>query len=264
MFQQPIDFRDESDALHAIIAPLQEADFERKTLFKDWTINDVLTHLHFWNQAADLSLTDEPKFMEFLGKVMQAMPSIGLRAFEDQWYEGIAGRELLTTWHDFYQGMADRWSAEDPAKRLKWAGPDMSVRSSITARLMETWAHGQEVFDLLGEDRQNTDRIKNIAHLGVSTYGWTFKNRRMEPPGPPPQVKLTAPSGATWEWNDADAGSSVTGSAEEFCQVVTQTRGFTDTNLVATGEAAQKWMEIAQCFAGPAEAPPEKGARHMA
>ena len=107
----------------------------------------------------------------------------------------------------------------------------------------------------------NADRIRNIAHLGVTTYGWTFKNRKMEPPGPPPFVRLTAPSGAVWEWNDSDPGDSVIGSAEEFCQVVTQTRSLADTSLNIVGETAGQWMSIAQCFAGQPENPPEPGTR---
>ena len=264
MFQQPIDFFDESAALHALVADLDDADFARKTAFKDWTINDVLTHLHFWNQAADLSLTDEAKFGEFLAKVMGAMPTMGLRAFENDWYGGLAGRDLLHTWRAFYEDMAERWANEDPQRRLKWAGPDMSARSSITARLMETWAHGQEVYDLLGVRRQNTDRIKNIAHLGVATYSWTFANRKLIEPGPAPYVRLTAPSGAQWEWNAPDERNMVSGSAEEFCQVVTQTRNIADTDLMVTGVPAEQWMAIAQCFAGPPEDPPAPGARRKA
>ena len=74
----------------------------------------------------------------------------------------------------------------DPKARLKWPGPDMSARSSITARLMETWAHGQEVYDHLGVVRQNADRIQNIVVLGVNTFGWTYATRKQTPPGPMP------------------------------------------------------------------------------
>ena len=54
----------------------------------------------------------------------------------------------------------------------------MSVRSSITARHMETWAHGQEIFDQLGFERIDTDRIKNIVVIGVN-IGWTYINRNL-------------------------------------------------------------------------------------
>ena len=48
-------------------------------------------------------------------------------------------------------------------------GSDMSVRSSISARHMETWAHAQELYDSLGVKRVNHDRIKNIVVIGNNT-----------------------------------------------------------------------------------------------
>ena len=127
---------------------------------------------------------------------------------------------------------------------------------------METWAHGQEVFDHLGVRRIDTDRIRNIAQLGVNTFGWTFGNRGMKAPGAAPRVTLLAPSGATWEWNGDNTADHVQGSATEFCQVVTQTRNIGDTGLRVSGAVAEQWMAIAQCFAGPPEQPPATGTRH--
>ena len=138
----------------------------------------------------------------------------------------------------------------------------MSVRSAITSRLMETWAHGQAIYDLLGVQRVNTDRIKSIAVLGILTFGWSFKNRGLESPGEVPYVRLTAPSGEIWEWNNPQGDNKVEGPAEEFCQVVTQSRNILDTNLKIHGAISKQWMAIAQSFAGPSEEPPSPGMRH--
>jgi len=185
----------------------------------------------------------------------------GLRAFEDKWLDGLSGHELLETWRRLYLDIADRFGAADPRHRVKWGGPEMSVRSSITARLMETWAHGLAVYDMLGTVRTDHDRIKNIAVLGVNTFGWTFINRKLDIPKPAPYVRLTAPSGAVWEWHDPKCAERVEGLATEFCQVVTQSRNIADTDLAVTGDMAQKWMDIAQCFAGPPEDPPAPNIR---
>jgi uncharacterized protein (TIGR03084 family) len=158
--------------------------------------------------------------------------------------------------------LADAYAKADPKQRVKWAGPDMSALSSITARQMETWAHGQAVFDLLGIDRPESDRIRNIAHLGVGTFGWTFINRQQAVPEPAPHVVLTGPSGAVWTWNPEQANNTVRGSAVEFAQVVTQVRHVADTQLQVTGAIAQQWMAWAQCFAGPPVDPPAPGSRH--
>ncbi len=262
MIREAVDFREESDELYELLKPLGDGDFEKKTQFKDWTINDVLGHLHMWNWAAEQSLNNEAEFDKFFAELVEEFANGGsLRTYEPKWLKGLKNRDLLEAWHSFYPGMANGFEQADPDRRVKWAGPEMSVRSSIAARMMETWAHGQEVYDLLGVVRNNTDRIKNVALLGIKTFGFTFKNRGLEAPGTKPYVTLTAPSGDTWEWNEPSETCRVEGDAVEFCQVVTQVRNVADTSLKVIGEEAKEWMSIAQCFAGPAENPPEPGTR---
>jgi uncharacterized protein (TIGR03084 family) len=262
MLQHATDFREESDVLAALLDPLGEADWARATKFKNWFVDDVIAHLHFFNHAADLALRDPAAFDTLLVALMTAIgDGSGHLAFTHDWLEGTRGRALYDAWRGFYPEMTERFGAADPEARVKWAGPDMSVRMSITARQMETWAHGQALFDLFAKPRPESDRIKNIAVIGVKTYGWSFANRGLEPPGPPPHVRLTAPSGAVWDFNEDNAASAVEGDAVAFSQVVTQTRNIADTGLAVSGAAAEKWMAIAQCFAGPPEDPPPPGAR---
>lgn len=263
MFDQPQDFADESEALYQLIKDKSDADLGLGTQFKYWTLEDIISHLHVWNCAADMSLNDEPAFMEFMGEVMKDLPTGNLRAFEERWLNGLSGRELVQAWYEFYRGMNTRFSAADPKARVMWAGPSMSVRSSITARLMETWAHGQAIYDVLGVERVDTDRIKNIVVLGINTFEWTFKNKGELIPEHMPYVRLTSPSGDIWQYGTPNNDVRIVGLATEFCQVVTQTRSIFDTSLKTRGELAKKWMSIAQCFAGPAETPPLPGERYI-
>jgi len=64
-------------------------------------------------------------------------------------------------------------------------------------------------------------------------------------------VELTAPDGALWTWGPAEAGGRVTGSALDFCLLVTQRRHRDDLAMAIEGPAATEWMAIAQAFAGP-------------
>ncbi|MDP6566845.1 MAG: TIGR03084 family metal-binding protein [Alphaproteobacteria bacterium] len=262
--QQALDFQNESDALYDLLKPLGEEDFERKTLFKDWTINDILQHLHIFNYAAYLSLTDEDAILKFLAD-LKAGREVGetLLTFTDKRLNGLKGRALLAEWRDYYTGMVPAFRDADPKKRLKWAGPDMSVLSSITARLMETWSHAQAIYDLLGVARQEQDHVKNVVVIGNNTFGWTFVNRGEEVPEDKPCLRLTAPSGEVWEFNEPSEDNCIEGSAAEFSQVVTQTRNIADTDLTVVGETATKWMAVAQCFAGPPQDPPAAGTRHI-
>ena len=164
----------------------------------------------------------------------------------------------------YYEKLARLYGDADPEARVAWVGPEMSAKAKITARQMESWAHGQEIFDALGLERDEGDRIKNICDLGVRTYSFAYRNRNETPPTPKPFVQLTAPSGAVWEWNEPQSDNSVIGNAVDFARAVTQTRNVADTTLVCTGPIATGWMKIAQCFAGPPMDPPAKGVRFKA
>ncbi len=261
--QQAEDFRAEVETLATLLEPLADDGFAMSTLFKGWTIDDVIGHLHMFDHAALLTLESDTAFATFFGRIAADLAQ-GKTLLETQypWLDGLRGRALFDRWRATAHKVADAYGATDPKRRVKWAGPELSALSSITARQMETWAHGQEVFDALGADRHETDRIRNICHLGVSTYGWTFANRNLEAPQPAPFVRLTGPSGAVWTWNDPQDDNAVIGGAVEFAQVVAQTRNIADTSLVTRGRAAADWMAIAQCFAGAPEDPPPPGARH--
>jgi len=260
--QQAEDFRQESRVLANVLDPLGNADYDRATLFKGWTVGDIIGHLHIFNVAAAKSLESREAFAEFFAPLGAGIAKgVSLRELQYPWLGDLSGRALFEAWRDTAEVVADGFAKADPKARLAWAGPDMSTLSSITARQMETWAHGQAIFDLLDQTREESDRIRNIAHLGVATYSWTFTNRKLPVPEPAPFVRLTGPSGAVWEWNYSQDNNRVEGDVVEFAQVVAQTRNIGDTALQVTDGNAAAWMEIAQCFAGPPETPPAPGVR---
>jgi len=263
--KQAQDFREECASIEALLRTLEESDFARPTAFKDWSFNRILTHLHTFNDAAFLALDQVSAsgegFDNFKHNLGEKAGQMDMAQIEAEYCDGLSGTALLDRWAGFYPSLADVFAEADPKARLPWFGPEMSARSSITARLMETWSHAQAIYDELGLDRHSTDGIENIAVLGLNTYGWTFINRQLPVPEPRPQLVLTAPSGALWVLGEKAGDEHITGSAEEFCQVVTQTRNVADTSLEVIGPNAVQWMAFAQCFAGAPNDPPPPGMR---
>lgn len=259
--QQADDFLLECRDLYEQIAPLDAAGLAQTTAFKGWTIETIVRHLHFWNHMALIALEDGERFKTEIAPVItgmqqgKALPELEGEAIPE------GGEQLVTRWWELFERVAQAYSQADPSRRCTWAGPSMSARSCITARQMETWAHGQEIYDLLGRDRVNTDRIRNIVILGINTYGWTFQVRGEDAPSPQPYVELTAPSGECWTFGEAQSDNVIRGSAEAFAQVVTQTRNVVDTDLKVRGVSAERWTRNAQCFFGGPTAPPEPGTR---
>ena len=262
MLQESLDLRAEADELHAFLKTLGEGDWGRPTPFLSWTTWDVVAHLHFFDRVSLLALTDVEAFAARRKRVIEDFAA-GINGAEQTRQElgALGPAELLDRWHETCYEMAGQLGSSDPKRRLPWFGPDMGVRMFTTARYMETWAHGQEVYDLLRVPRTHTDRIKNIAVIGMKTFGWTFVNRGLEPPSAKPYVCLVAPSGEIWEWNELSESESIRGDAVDFCRVVTQGRNIADTALEVVGEIATHWMSIAQCFAGGPVDPPKRGER---
>lgn len=255
------DFRDEVDDLHGFLQTLKPEDWERETGFMQWTPWDVVAHLHYFDLVSEASLQGEESFAKERDALFAGVKrGLGNREIARERFTGLDSGQLLEQWQSTAHALAEALGASEPKRRLPWFGPDMGVQMFTTARYMETWAHSQEIYDLVGAARKHSDRIKNVATIGVKTFGWTFINRKQEVPGPPPYVRLTAPSGETWEWNEP-GDDRVCGDAVEFCHVVTQGRNIADTALEVVGPVATEWMAIAQCFAGGPVDPPAPGTR---
>ncbi|MBW2141169.1 MAG: TIGR03084 family protein [Deltaproteobacteria bacterium] len=249
------DLKDEQEALDMIVAGLGGDGWETKT-HADWTVKEQIAHIAFFDSMAKLSVTEPDAFGEHVKALFGGQPEAmaQLDVLNKMEYD-----ELLKWWRDERTALIQALAPMGPKDRLPWYGPSMSAVSFATARLMETWAHGQDVVDVVNGNRPVTDRLRHIAYLGNITFGWSFTNRQMEVPKAPVRVELASPSGELWTWGPEEAEDVIRGSAEGFCLVVTQRRHYQDTDLVVTGETAQKWMTVAQCFAGPPTIGPEPG-----
>ena len=257
-----VDLQDEYQALDDLVATLDAKTWFRQTQFYDWTIFDQLAHIALIDHEALLAIDDPVRFSVRMRGVVQMIVSDERGCHRTREMLGVdAPEQLLNMWRTIRATLVDRLRRMDPGMRIRWYGPEMSARSFATARLMETWAHGQDVYDTLAMERENTDRLRHVAHLGVATFPWSFMVRDLPPPDATPRVELTGPSGALWTWGPADGHERLWGSAEDFCLVVTQRRHLADTKLQCQGTHVHRWMTIAQAFAGIAQDPPVPGAR---
>ena len=252
------DLKDEQEALDAIVAPLDDRQWNLLTPFIGWNIKYEIAHLAFWDMAAGLAATDGDAFNKMIA---------GMFASEEAYDE--SQRELreaspayvMESWRRERKSLVDALDARDPKDRIPWVGPTMSARSKATARIMETWAHAQDVVDTLGIEREPTDRLRHVVHIGVTTFGWSHVSRGLEVPDVAVRLELIGPSGDLWTWGSEDVSDSIKGQAEDFCLVVVQRRHVDDTRLEVTGDVARNWMLIAQAFAGPPVDGPKPGER---
>jgi uncharacterized protein (TIGR03084 family) len=240
------DLRAEHADLDAVV---EAADLGRSTPADGWTVGDTVAHLWFFDREATRALVDPDAFTARLAEVVRDPDAYMARTLD----EGRAlGKGLPAVWRQTRADLLAALTDADPAAKVPWYGPPMSPASFATARLMEYWAHGQDIADGLGRTRAATHRLRHICHLGVRTRGFSYAVRGRAAPDSDVYVELEGPGGDVWTWGDPTAADRVTGTALDFCLVVTQRRLLRDSALAVTGPAAQEWLEIAQAFAGNA------------
>nr|WP_317452077.1 MULTISPECIES: TIGR03084 family metal-binding protein [unclassified Streptomyces] len=251
------DLRDESDELDRLVADLSEEEWAAPTPAPGWTVAHQIAHLAWTDRAALLAATDAEAFAAETRKALAAP-----ERFVDEGTEESAGlppAKLLAHWRTGRARLQEALRAAPPGTRFPWYGPPMSAPAMATARLMETWAHGQDVADALGVVRVPTARLRHVAWIGHRARDYAFLVRGLPLPEGPVRVEITGPGGEPWGYGPEDAADRVTGPALDFCLLVTQRVHRADTALTAHGTDADRWLDIAQAFAGPAGEGREKG-----
>ena len=243
----------EQEALDQATADLTDEQWQTPTSSARWSAIDQVAHLAFFDDTAALAIADADSFMAH-AKGLFAHFGDDLAVDEATLgdYRRMGPAATVERWRTNRSRLEAAAADLADDGRVVWYGPSMGSKSFLTARLMETWAHGQDVLDSVGRSVEPTDRLSHIARLGFITRGWSYLNRKLEQPDVDVCVRLDAPSGGVWEFGDVDAPESISGPALDFCQVVAQRRHVDATSLTVEGEAARDWMLKAQIFAGPA------------
>src|SRR6185436_1381099 len=156
----------------------------------------------------------------------------------------MAAAELLQRWRQDREQLIRVAREIDPSTRVLWYGPPMAARSFITARLMETWAHGQDVADALGVTRRPTRRLKHVAHIGVRARPFSYSIHSMPLPAVDVAVRLTGPDGEMWEWGKSSS-DVVSGPALDFGLLLPQRRPVAKIPLRIERDHAVEWISIA-------------------
>jgi uncharacterized protein (TIGR03084 family) len=239
------DLAAEQGELLAVVEALDPDDWLRPTPAWSWDVRDAIAHLAATDELAIETMRGGPGA---LNAVADAAASTA-----DVTYQGVLrgrrlpGAEVALWWSRTQVAERQALRALAPDARVPW-GLGMRAPSFVTARLMETWAHGLDVRAAVGVAAIDTDRLAHIAWLGTRALPYAYSVAGREMPAEPLRVELVLPSGALWTWGPDDAPARITGSAGDYCRVFVQRVRVADTALVADGEAAQVALEVARAF----------------
>ena len=250
-----LDLEAEHLSLELVVDPLSAESWRLPTESPGWTVADQISHLQFFDQRATWALNDVDRFVEDRANLLASAP----RDLSVVLGRSVSSEELLVAWKRERSALLAALRSADPTVRVPWYGPSMSVKSFLTARLMECWAHGFDVATATGVDRPSTDRLRHVAHIGVGARAFSLLINGLEADHRSIRVELVSPRGELWTWGDEVSDQRVVGDALDFCRVVTQRSTLALSGLTITGESAVTWMAVAQAFAGaPGKKAPTK------
>lgn len=243
------DLAAEGDDLDAMVAGLAAPQWTLPTPAPGWTIAHQIAHLASSDWMTTLAATNPAEFEVR----RQALAGDFDAAVEAGVAEQLAGApaDLLTRWRTQRAAMTDALAAVPSGQKVPWVVSPMSVAALASSRIMELFAHGQDIADALGVRREPTARIRHVARFGVRTRDFSFLARGMTPPAEEFRVELSAPGGGVWQFGPLVAAQRISGPAVDFCLLVTRRRHRDDLALTATGPDANRWLDIAQAYAGP-------------
>jgi uncharacterized protein (TIGR03084 family) len=245
----------EQNSLDDVVGDLDDEQWSRATASPGWSVFDQIAHLVYFDGRASIAISDPEQFRRDLEEMLARAANESIDEITLGPLRTLSSKDLMSRWRENRQLLNGAASTLTDDSRVAWYGPSMGAKSFLTARLMETWAHGVDVVDSLGVTRTPTDRLRHVAQLGFITRQWSYTVRGETPPPGAVRLELEGPRGDAWRWGPDDADDSIEGSAEEFCLVVTQRRHPSDTSLL-TGELGTHWLQRAQAFAGaPSEGP---------
>ena len=250
----------EQNSLDDVVSDLTAEQWNRTTASVGWNVSDQISHLAYFDDQASIAVNDPERFRRNLDDLLARAATQSLDAITLGPLRALSSDDLLARWRANRGLLARAASSLTDDSRVDWYGPSMGAKSFLTARLMETWAHGVDIVDALGVSRKPSDRLRHVAQLGYITRRWSYDVRGEPMPPGTVRLELAGPDGDVWRWGPDHADDAIVGSAEEFCLVVTQRRHRLDTSLV-TGELGAHWLQRAQAFAGAASEGPRPRSR---
>ncbi|MEV7971255.1 TIGR03084 family metal-binding protein [Sphaerisporangium sp. NPDC088356] len=242
----------EGEELDRLVAGLDASQWELPTPAPGWTIANQIAHLAFIFRLAGTAASDAEGFKamvagaenDFNGAVNAALAL----------YAGDTPEVLLGRWRAERETVVRALAAVPAGQVVPWLVNPLPPIILACAGIMEQFAHGQDIADALGVRRELTDRIEHLVVFAVLTRDFGYLARGLTPPATEFRFELTAPSGKLWAFGPEDSPQKVTGPAADFCLLVTRRRHRDDLQVVATGSEADHWLDIAQCYRGPAGA----------
>ncbi|GAA0948333.1 TIGR03084 family metal-binding protein [Nonomuraea longicatena] len=243
------DLTEESAELDRVLSGLPAARWQEPTPAPGWTVAHQVGHLSFIYRIAGMAAADPQGFEAMIASAKNGLSAAVNAALEE--YVKLSPAALLARWREERTAGLRALAALPDGQVVPWLVRPIPVEILASAGIMETFAHGQDVLDALGLVREPNDRLRYLVIFAVLTWDFGYEARGMTPPDVQFRYELTAPSGELWAYGPETSDQRITGSAYDFCMLVTRRRHRDDCDVSAVGAEAEAWLDIAQAYRGP-------------
>jgi uncharacterized protein (TIGR03084 family) len=247
----------EAEEFDSLFAGLTDEQWALPTPAPGWTITHQVGHLAFIFRIAGLAAADPAAFTAMTASLTGGMDAAVNSALAD--YVNDPPEALLTRWRAERDAGIKALAAVPADQLVPWLVNPLPPAVLACAGMMELFGHGQDIADALGVTRERTDSIRYLVGFAVRVWDFGYQARGLATPDVEFRFELTAPSGALWTFGPEDSAQRITGSAADLCLLVTRRRHRDDLDLLAEGTEADRWLDLAQAYRGPAGAGREPG-----
>lgn len=233
-----------------LVEGLDEQAWHTATPAPGWSIADQIAHLTFIFHLAGTAASDPDGFAKLAAGASGDFDGAVNAALKQ--FNGFPPAQLLARFRALGQHSVDALAAVPEGQVVPWLVNPLPAAVLASAGIMEIFAHGQDIADALGVRREPTERLRHLVFFAFLTRDFGYLSRGLTPPTEHFRIEVTAPNGELWAYGPEDATDKITGPAEDFCLLVTRRRHRDDLALIATGAEADRWLDIAQAYRGPA------------
>ena len=216
--------------------------WDKLTPAKPWTVRDTISHLADFAELAADTLSGGNRVKEWQNA--SDLDALRQRAIEKG--RKMRPQDVIEWWRAGRARVVEPLSHMSEKDRVEWIQGTMSARTFATFRLMETWAHGLDIYQALDIAVEDTARIRHVCWLGWKTLPYAFKAAGLD--YTPIRVEVIGPGYAKWVYGPDDAENVIKGSASEWARIAVRRVSPAAVSLKVTGEAAHKALEVAQAY----------------
>jgi uncharacterized protein (TIGR03084 family) len=244
------DLAAEGDDVDRLVAELDEDGWRTPTAAAGWSVADQVAHLTFIFELAGTAASDPARFQKMIQGAQDDFSGAVNAALAP--YRALPTAELLRRWREQRTATVAALAACPTGTIVPWLVRPLPVEILASAGIMELYGHGQDIADALGVRRECTAGLERLVGFAVLTRDFGYQTHGLTPADHEFRFELTGPAGELWTHGPEDSPDRVTGSALGFCLLVTRRRHRDDTDVIATGVEADRWLDIAQAYRGPA------------